>query len=38
MIATDCVFYEVCYRVEKTAFVIGTTVLCEIVADAEEIV
>lgn len=37
-IETDCVLCKVCYGVEETAFVIGTTVLCEVVADAEEIV
>lgn len=32
------VLCKVCYGVEETAFVIGTTVLWEVVADAEEIV
>jgi len=38
MIETEYVLCKVCYGVEKTAFVIGTTVLCEVVADAKEIV
>jgi hypothetical protein len=38
MIETDYVLCKVCYGVEETAFVIAMTVLCEVVADAEEMV
>jgi hypothetical protein len=38
MFETDCVLCKVCNGVEETTFVIGTSVLCEVVADAEEIV